>query len=75
MSGFHCIPKDSGCHEAAPVKGTCRTEDGQPADLLRSAYPITATCSAYGGQIRLENRLQYGWRHVPSPVTSAGNTA
>jgi hypothetical protein len=75
MSGFHCIPKDSGGHEAAPVTGTCRTEDGQPADLLRSACPITAACATCGGPIRLEHRLQYGWRHVPAPVAPAGGTA
>lgn len=64
MSGFYSIPKDHGGHEAAPVKDTWRTEDGQPADLLTSVYPIAATCSACGGPIRLEHRLQYGWRHV-----------
>jgi hypothetical protein len=72
MSGFSFIPMDSGRHEAAPVKDTWRTEDGQPADLLTSAYPITATCSACGGPIRLEHRLQYGWQHVPAV---AGGTA
>ena len=72
MTGFHFIPKDAGGHEAAPVTGTWRTDDGQQADLLRSAYPITADCSACGGQIRLEHRLQYGWQHVPAP---AGGTA
>jgi hypothetical protein len=34
------------------------------------AAPITAICSECGAQIRLEHRLQYGWRHVP-----AGGTA
>jgi hypothetical protein len=66
MSGFHFIPKDYGGHEAAPVKGTWRTENGEAADLLRSAYPITAACSNCGGPIRLEHMLQYGWRHVPA---------
>jgi hypothetical protein len=37
MSGFYSIPKDSGRHEAAPVKEAWRTGDGQPADLLTSA--------------------------------------
>jgi hypothetical protein len=66
MSGFHSIPKDSGAHEAAPVTGTWRTDDGQPADLLRSAHPITADCANCAVPIRLENRLQYRWRHVPA---------
>ena len=70
MSGFYSIPKDCGRQEAAPVKGTWRTEDGQPADLLRSAYPITATCATCGEPIRLEHRLQYGWQHVPTGGTS-----
>ena len=66
MSGFHSIPKDSGGHEAAPVTGTWRTEEGQPADLLRSAYPITADWASCAVPIRLEYRLQYGWRHAPA---------
>jgi len=70
MSGFFVIPRDYGGHAGMPVKGTWRSEDGEPADLLRSAYPITATCSACGGQIRLDHRLQYGWRHVPAGGTS-----
>ena len=50
MTGFlgSAVPKTLDGHEATPVKGTWRTEDGQPADLLRSAYPITATCTACG---------------------------
>jgi hypothetical protein len=71
MSGFSFIPRTFDDHEAAPVKDTWHTEDGQPADLLRSSYPITATCTTCGGQIRLEHRLQFGWRHVPA-VTAGG---
>jgi hypothetical protein len=66
MSGFHFIPKNYGAREAAPVKGTWLTENGEAADLLRSAYPITATCSNCGGPIPLEDRLKYGWQHVPA---------
>jgi hypothetical protein len=73
MSGFHCIPKDSGGHEAAPVTGTCRTEDGQPASLLTGPFPIMADCANCAVPIRLERRLQYGWRHVPT--VPAGGTA
>jgi hypothetical protein len=70
MSGFQLIPTDSGSHEGIPVKDTWRTEDGQPADLLSGAYPITAVCATCGGQIRLEHRLQHGWRHVPAGGTT-----
>jgi hypothetical protein len=66
MTGFHFIPKDYGGHEGTPVKDTWRTEDGEPADLMRSAYPIMATCLTCGGRIRLEYRLQHEWRHVPA---------
>jgi hypothetical protein len=70
MSGFQFIPKYPGGHEGTPVKDTWRTEAGQPADLLSSAYPITATCATCGGHIRLEHRLQYAWLHVPAGGTS-----
>jgi hypothetical protein len=70
MTSFHFIPKNYGGHEGTPVKDTWRTEDGQPADLLRGTYPITATCSTCGEPIRLDHRLQYGWRHVPAGGTS-----
>jgi hypothetical protein len=70
MTSFHFILKDYGSHEGTPVKDTWRPEDGKPADLLRSAYPIAATCSTCGGRIRIESRLQYGWRHVPAGGTS-----
>jgi hypothetical protein len=53
MSGFHCIPKDSGGHEAAPVTGTCRTEDGQPADLLPVPPAACGAASPIGTPVRL----------------------
>ena len=64
MSGFH-LPKAHGDHEAAPAKDTWRTEDGGPADLLRGPYPLTAACSACGGRITLNARMQMEWQHVP----------
>jgi hypothetical protein len=75
VTGFlgSAAPKTLDGHEATPVKGTWCTEDGQPADLLRSAYPITAACTACGGRIRLEHRLQYEWQHVP--VVAAGGAS
>jgi hypothetical protein len=70
MSGFTFIAKYPGNHEAMPAKGTWRTEDGQPADLLTGPFPITATCATCSQPIRLENRLQYGWQHAPAGGTS-----
>lgn len=70
MSGFTFIAKYPGGHEAAPVKASWRTEDGQPADLLTGPFPITATCATCGEPMRLDTRLQYSWRHVPAGGTS-----
>jgi hypothetical protein len=70
VTGFSYVPRTLDDHEGTPVKGTWHTEDGQPADLLRSAYPITATCANCDGQIRLEYRLQHEWRHVRAGGTS-----
>jgi hypothetical protein len=59
------IPKaPPGSHEALPARDTWHAEDGGPADLLTGPYPVIAECSACGGRIRLEYRLQAEWRHV-----------
>ena len=65
MSGFYTMPALPGRHQGVPVKDTWRTEDGQPADLLRGPYPVTATCAMCGGRITLSARMQMEWQHVP----------
>ena len=67
-----------------PRRSRARGAPGQPpADLLTGPFPITATCSGCGGQIRLEHRLQHAVPHasrggvviIPSGVAAAPGIA
>lgn len=56
-----------GTHQAVPVKDSWYSERTQhPANLLAEfAYPVIAVCQVCHGRIRLAERAQMEWAHVP----------
>lgn len=75
MSGFHfdtvslpvTLPKVAGDHEAVPVKDSWYEEQSlHPANLRAVAsYPVIAVCKTCHGRIRLADKRQMEWVHVP----------
>lgn len=68
MTGFYFMPKaPGGGHIATPVKDSWYEERTQlPASLIREAsYPVVALCQACSQRIRLAEKNQMEWVHVP----------
>jgi len=68
MSGFYVIPQapEHG-HQALPVKDSWYEERTQhPANLKNDvSYPVIAVCKTCYGRIRLAQKAQMEWQHVP----------
>lgn len=71
MSGFYSVPGSVPHvldeHQGLPVEGSCYEERSQhPANLkAEGSYPVIAVCQTCSGRIRLAQRLQMEWTHVP----------
>jgi hypothetical protein len=64
----------TGDHQADPVKDSWYEEESQhPANLLAVAsYPVIAVCKRCHGRIRLDEKVQMEWVHVPGADQGTG---
>jgi hypothetical protein len=62
------IPKVTEEHQALPVKDSWYCERTQHPARLRCEfdYPVIAVCKTCNGRIRLAERAQMEWTHVPA---------
>jgi hypothetical protein len=69
------LPKVPGGHQALPVPGSCYEEGTSlPANLrAEGSYPVIAVCKRCHERIRLDDKRQMEWAHVPA--AGAGSTA
>jgi hypothetical protein len=75
VSGFaFTMPKVVGDHQGDPVKDSWYEEGSQhPANLLAVAsYPVIAVCRRCHKRIRLAQKTQMEWVHVPGADGDTG---